>query len=253
VPSPDEPQIPSTKATDREPLTRRSFLATTAHTAALGGALALVPIKLLSGCDASTDEGDEVQSLAASPIDLSCDVMQGFNFRTDITTQIGFITALKIGDEVMTADITCKDPLNNANDKKVVGVMSYCGWIGAATDPLNMNVLVSETAKNKVDTLTKMNMSNVEVDVTFDCYDYDPVEATYYKRFHSGEATLKGLIYGQGDDLAIRIVLEPNAVVQEPRNYTLSLGIKPQPSQQELHYAGSAGDEVAMQWGVTED
>ena len=50
--------------------------------------------------------------------------------------QIGFMTSLKIGGTEMTADITCKDPENNASDKKVVGVMSYTGWTASATDPL---------------------------------------------------------------------------------------------------------------------
>ena len=189
--------------------------------------------------------------MVANPVDLNHDMMQGFNFRKDKMVQIGFVTSLKIGDTTLTADITCKDPENNQSDKKVVGVCSYTGWTASATDPLNLNIQVSETAKNTLDTLTKKNMSNVEIDFQFDCYHYDPSEKKYYKNFHSNDTDMKGLIYGQGDDLAIRITLDPNTVVQEPRNYTLSLGIKPQPTQQELHYASSVSDKLVMQWGIT--
>ena len=189
--------------------------------------------------------------MVANPVDLNHDMMQGFNFRKDKMVQIGFVTSLKIGDTTLSADITCKDPENNQNDKKVVGVCSYTGWTASPTDPLNLNIQVSETAKNALDTLTKKNMSNVEIDFQFDCYHYDPSEKKYYKNFHSNDTDMKGLIYGQGDDLAIRIVLDPNTVVQEPRNYTLSLGIKPQPTQQELHYASSVSDKLVMQWGIT--
>ena len=189
--------------------------------------------------------------MVSNPVDLNHDMTQGFNFRKDRMVQIGFVTQLKIGDTDMTADITCKDPENNQNDKKVVGVCSYTGWTASATDAVNMNIQVSETAKNKLDALTKKNMANVEVNFKFDCYNYDPSEKKYYKNFHTNDTTMKGLILSQGDDLAIRIVLSPSTVVQEPRNFTLSMGIKPQPTQQELHYASSVSDKLVMQWGIT--
>ena len=189
--------------------------------------------------------------MVANPVDLNHDVVQGFNFRKDKMVQVGFVTQLKIGDVDLTADITCKDPENNQSDKKVVGIAGYTGWTASATDALNMNIQVSETAKNKLDVLTKKNMSNVEVDFKFDCYNYDPSEKKYYKNFHTNDATMKGLIVSQGDDLAVRILLQPSTVVQEPRNFTLSMGIKPQPDAQELHYASSVSDKLVMQWGIT--
>ena len=180
--------------------------------------------------------------MVANPVDLNHDVMQGFNFRKDKMVQIGFVTQLKIGDVDLTADITCKDPENNQSDKKVVGVAAYSGWTASPTDAVNLNIQVSETAKN---------MSNVEVDFKFDCYNYDPSEKKYYKNFHTNDTTMKGLIVSQGDDLAVRIVLQPSTQVQEPRNFTLSMGIKPQPNAQELHYASSVSDKLVMQWGIT--
>ena len=189
--------------------------------------------------------------MVANPVDLNHDVVQGFNFRKDKMVQIGFVTQLKIGDVDLTADITCKDPENNQSDKKVVGVSSYTGWTASPTDAINLNLQVSEDAKNKLDVLTKKNMSNVEVELKFDCYYYDPNEKKYFKNFHTNDSTMEGLIVSQGDDLAIRIVLQPNTVVQEPRNFTLSMGIKPQPKAQELHYASSVSDKLVMQWGIT--
>jgi hypothetical protein len=189
--------------------------------------------------------------MAINTIDQVCDMTQGFNFRKDMQTQIGYVTKLKIGDVELSADMTMKDPEENQNDSKVVGIASYVGWSVSPTDPVNLNIQVSETVKNKLDTLTKKNMSNVEVEVAFDCYGYDPNEKKYFKNFHTNEKEMKGLIFGQGDDLAIRIQLELNQMVQEPRNYTLSLGIKPQPAEQELHYASSVSDKLVMQWGIT--
>ena len=135
--------------------------------------------------------------------------------------------------------------------KKVVGIASFVGWSASPTEPVQMNIQVSETAKNKLDTLTKKNMSNVEVDFKFDCYNYDPNEKKYFKNFHSNDTALKSLINGEGDDLAIRINLQQDQIVQEPRNYTLSMAVKPQPKAQELHYASSVSDKLVMQWGIT--
>ncbi|MEE2788032.1 MAG: hypothetical protein VX589_11885 [Myxococcota bacterium] len=185
-------------------------------------------------------------------IEIACDMNQGFNFRKDVMTQIGMINRLKIGDVELAADITLKDPENNQTDKKVVGVLNYIGWGAAPTEQVTVAVQVTETAKNKLDGLTKKNMSNIEVDLDFDCYTYDPREKKYFKNFHSNDVDMKGLIFGEGDDLAIRIHLDQNQMVQAPRNYTLELGVKPQPTAQDLHYASSVNDKLVLQWGVTE-
>ncbi|MEE2786716.1 MAG: hypothetical protein VX589_05205 [Myxococcota bacterium] len=190
-------------------------------------------------------------SMPNNDISLTLDMQQGFNFRKDVMTKIGFVTALKIGDTDMAKDFTLKDPENSQNDKKVVGVLSYLNWSGSPTEPVNLNVQVSEDAKNKLDVLTRKNMSNVEVQYQFDCYNYDPKEKKYFKNFHANSTDMKGLIHGEGRDLAITMHLDPNGYVQEPANYTLELGIKPQATQQDLHYASSVSDKLVMQWGVS--
>ena len=57
---------------------------------------------------------------------------------------------------------------------------------------------------------------------------------------------------GKGKDLDIQIQLEASPIVQEPRNYTLVIGVKPKSKAQELHYASSVSDKLVMQWGVDE-
>ena len=64
-----------------------------------------------------------------------------------------------------------------------------------------------------------------------------------------------GTIANFGADLAIRLQLDPSLVVQEPRNYGLSMSIKPragEAKQQELHYASAVEDKLVMPWGVRE-
>ena len=93
--------------------------------------------------------------MTMNPVQLPCNVVQGFNLRKDRQVQVGFITEMKIGDVTLSADISCKDPESNQSDKKVVGIASFVGWSASPTEPVQMSIQVSETAKNKLDTLTK--------------------------------------------------------------------------------------------------
>ena len=43
-------------------------------------------------------------------IQKNLNVRQGYNFKKDIQSTVGFITALKIGDKEVKADQTVKDP-----------------------------------------------------------------------------------------------------------------------------------------------
>jgi hypothetical protein len=64
------------------------------------------------------------------------DVYQGFNFRKDKQTNIGFINSLKIGTVTLAADITAKDPMAPTTDVTVVAVMSDFVWGLGVTDGL---------------------------------------------------------------------------------------------------------------------
>jgi hypothetical protein len=184
-------------------------------------------------------------------IDISCDLAQGFNFRKDAQAQIGFITSLKIGDVKLDADIELVDPENNANKTKVVGVASYVSWTESATDHAEMVFQVCEDAKNKLDTLTKKNMSNIEVEFKFDCYNYDTKEGKYFKNFHTNDKAMEGILAKNGEKLELQIQVQANMMVQEPRNYMARIQVKPQPKAQEMHYASSVSDKLVLAWGRT--
>lgn len=189
--------------------------------------------------------------MPANTLNIGCDLAQGFNFRKDVMSQIGMVAKLKIGEIDLTPDIVLKDPENNQIDTKAVGVLSHIKWGGSPTDAIELYVQIGEEAKNKLDTLTKKNMSNIEVGLEFDCFAYDPREKKYFKNFHTNEASIEGLILGEGKDLAVQIGLDPNPMIQQPLNYQLSMAIKPQAKEQTLHYSSSVQDKLVMQYGIT--
>ena len=117
--------------------------------------------------------------MPANTIDLTCDVMQGFNFRKDVTAQVGFLTSMKIGTTALPVDITCKDPTSGSTDLKVVGVISFAGWSVSPTQPVNLAVQVSEATKNKmfgfieefVQIFSNLLDEQIFLHIDFDVYD----------------------------------------------------------------------------------
>ena len=207
--------------------------------------------------------------LPMNQVELNADVVRGFNLRNDAQAQLCYLTALKVGDIELVADITVQDPdLGRRWGKKtfgehmqVVGVSSYTGWETTPTAPVTIVTQVSETARSKLDVLltkaSSMPPPNLlDADFKFDCYNYDFHAQRYYKNFHANDTTLLGSIVAgrTGDALAIHLSTEPGMAVPEPRNYLLSMNIVPRAGapQQALHYASSVTDKLVMPWGIEE-
>jgi hypothetical protein len=178
------------------------------------------------------------------------DVYQGFNYKKDKQTPVGFITKLKLGDTDLTADLTCKNPMNPTEDLKVISVLSDVLWETGVTDALYFSGQVSVTNKQSMALLLYTSMTNVLVEYQFSVYEYDPKEKEYYLCFHSNATDMKGLLEKRGDELNLSIADDPSTQVQSPINYAFSSGIKPQPSAQALQVAVGKGKNFAKAWGL---
>ena len=91
--------------------------------------------------------------MASNRIEIPCDMNQGFNFRKDVMTQIGMINKLKIGDVDLWL-ISSKRPRKQQTDRRSL-VFCSSDQAFTATDTVNVTIQVTESAKNKLDTLTK--------------------------------------------------------------------------------------------------
>ena len=125
------------------------------------------------------------------------DVYQGFNFRKDKQTNIGFINSLKIGTVTLAADITAKDPMAPTTDVTVVAVMSDFIWGLGVTDSLSLNGQICLPNKQSIGGLLLSDLSNVAVEVQLTIYEYDALQKKYFKSFCS-DAVLKGLVERKG-------------------------------------------------------
>ena len=183
---------------------------------------------------------------------FSCDVSQGFNFQKDAQDLVGHISKLKIGDKDMAVDLGVTNPEDLAGDKiKVVGVVSDIYWEGGFAQPIQFSCQVSNANKKTLAILTNSEMSNTAVEFAFEIYDYDPDEKKYYKAFHTDGAAIKGLVEKSGGSLSIGISTDQSMEVMSPNNFTLTLGVMPEDTEQETHLAFSVSVKLVKRWGVT--
>ncbi|RKG85429.1 hypothetical protein [Corallococcus terminator] len=184
----------------------------------------------------------------------SLDVYQGFNFKKDKQTSVGYITALTIGGVALKADQeTIKDPENPdaVIADKVVAVLNHYQWDTGVTDAMYFSGQVSVANKQAVAEMLLGKFSNIEVVVKYVVYEYDPLGKKYFKS-NFLDAEIKGLLEKNGDELNMSVADNESREVQSPKNYTFNIGVKPQALEQSLNLATSSTKKLAKKWGVTE-
>ena len=181
----------------------------------------------------------------------SCDIQQGYNFKKDIQTSVGYLTSLKIGDVTLKADQTVKDPLAPETDFPVVAVLSGAMWELGVTDTLYYTGQISVYNKQQTQLLVYKDLSKVDVVFKFSVYSYDPIEKKYFKcLLGTDDAELNGLLEKTGADLNLSVSDDASAEVQSPENYAFQVGVKPQPAAQVVTVATSFSDKVVKSWGM---
>lgn len=200
------------------------------------------------------------------------DPTQGFNFKKDYQKTIGFLTMLKIGTESFAADFTVNSPMAvttasgittqataTAGALNVVAVLKSISWAMGDTDPLVFKGLLSIAGKQAFSALLYASMIDIDVEVGFVIYEYDPLAKKYYAAFSnsaqgSTDATATG-VKGQirKEDVNLKMVIQPeaDAAVQSPINYEFDLEVVPKPVVQSLLFATSSTRKVTKSWGRT--
>jgi hypothetical protein len=182
------------------------------------------------------------------------DVYQGFNFKKDKQTPVGYITAITIGDQALTADQeTIKDPEQPANNlsSKVVAVLNHYLWETGVTDAMYFSGQISTANKQLLAQLILGSFANINVTFNYVIYEYDPIAKKYFKSNYT-DAALNGLLEKNGDDLNVSVADNEAREVQSPKNFTFQIGIKPKSTEQSINVATASQKNIVKQWGVTE-
>lgn|SRR5690606_19381101 len=180
----------------------------------------------------------------------NCDIVQGYNYKKDVQTPVGYITKLKIGDVDLPVDQTVKDPLSPENDLKVVAVLSGAMWGLGPTDAVYLSGQVSVATKQSCVELIYRSLTKVEVIFQFCVYEYDPLAKKYFKCLQCNDVDLKGILEKNGQDLNVGVADERSTEVQSPENYAFYVGIKAQPEAQSITIASGDQKNVVKNWGI---
>jgi len=185
----------------------------------------------------------------------SLDIYQGFNFKKDKQTSVGFVTKLQLGEVLLAADqASIKDPEQPGQNisAKVVGVLNHYLWETGTTDAMYLSMQVSVSNKTNLSAKLLTDWTNMEVTFGYVIYEYDPKEKKYFKSNWT-EAELKGILEKNGNDLNLTVADDPSTEVQSPKNFTLQVGIKPQTIEQMVNMATGTGKNLSKIWGITAD
>jgi len=185
----------------------------------------------------------------------SLDIYQGFNFKKDKQTAVGFVTKLELGDVPLAADQTSiKDPEQPGQNigTNVVGVLNHYMWETGTTDAMYLSMQVSVSNKTNLSAKLLTDWTNMEVTFAYVVYEYDPKEKKYFKSNWT-ETDLKGILEKNGDELNLTVADDPSSEVQSPKNFTLQVGVKPQTLEQMVNMATGTGKNLSKIWGITAD
>jgi hypothetical protein len=178
------------------------------------------------------------------------DVVQGYNFKKDKSTPVGYITAITIGADTYTADQAVFPPTTPTTSTKVVAVLSDVLWELGVTDTIHFSGQISITNKQTMLAAIYNNLTSVLCTFTFSIYEYDPVAKKYIVSFTSGTTTMNGILEKRGSELNLTVADDASTEVQSPENYTFMVGIKPQPSAQTLTITTADTKNISKAWGV---
>ncbi|AKF85823.1 hypothetical protein SAMN05443572_109357 [Myxococcus fulvus] len=182
------------------------------------------------------------------------DVYQGYNFKKDKQSPVGYILSITIGGEALVADQeTLKDPEqpDKALASKAVAVLNNYLWETGVTDALYFSGQISTANKQKISEMLLGSFSNIEVVVKYVIYEYDPLAKKYFKS-NFVDAELNGLLEKNGDALNIAVAENESREVQSPKNFTFQIGVKPKTLEQSINVAAASSKNIVKKWGVTE-
>lgn len=181
------------------------------------------------------------------------DVYQGYNFKKDVQTAVGYITAMKVQAKDLPADqnVPTPDPDQQGADTSVVAVLTRVYWGTGLTDAIYFSGQISNENRKTLAEAVINSLTNVEIEFTFDVYEYDPgdKEPAYFKCI-SGE-NLRGLVEKSGEDLSLAVANMPSDEVQSPQNFSFQVGIKPQAREEKTITIGvSKSAKIPKKWGI---
>lgn len=178
---------------------------------------------------------------------IDCNVSKGFDFTTENTETIGYLTALEIDGVPLDADLEVVDPTNPEATLNVVGVLESVNWNNAQTKPLSFVARISASNKLAVDGLTLVGAERVLMKFSVFTDNNNTTTEDYYASFHTNNVTVAGL----QSQLVMGETVQTD--VPDPANYRLTLDLAADTTTAHLlQRTDSLGLALSWIWGNIE-
>ena len=186
---------------------------------------------------------------------------QGFNFRTDVQSGYGYVTALSLNAAThplaLPADISVAT--SGAARENVVGVLTSLSWGGNVGDPISLHFNVSSRNRTQIQELLHEGLKDTGVSFEFIILQFDQIAHKWYtaagssRYFSSSAIALKGNIARMGKD---KLLLElpsnlQNEMVKSPENWEVVLTVAPAAFQQSIGLQLAPDRVNVKSWGLT--
>jgi hypothetical protein len=186
---------------------------------------------------------------AAPEIEYTLDPSQGFAFRSDLHTAVGFITSLSVGGKSFPADFRITVPTTPGQLTPVVGVLTSFSWAGGVSDPIALQARLSVQNRQLAQSLLQQGLSNTNVSCSLAIYGYDPVGQKYFLAL-SGPSNGVAVIQKNGQILAWSLATSSGPTPSSPQNWAMNLSLVP-PTGVAQTFAWSNGPgPVVKSWGI---
>ena len=150
----------------------------------------------------------------------------------------------------MAADFEVKDPMNPTTAMKVVAVLSDTSWAVGATDAFYFSGQVSAPNRQDMQLATYLDLTNVETLFSSTCTVYDPVAKVLPRPSTPATSSSRASWRRNGRDLNLAASDMPSSEVQSPINYSFHIGVKPQPTEQNITWPLPTRRTLSKFWGV---
>lgn len=184
-------------------------------------------------------------------INAECDAKAGYNFVLGNTGKIGHLLELSFSNagKDLAADTPVPNPMNPEEKVNVAGVLDNISWEGGPTDPTSLSFRLSPGNKATLQEALSSLTGGSEVDMKFVIYDYDYSTKDYFMHFHTNDAKLKYVIT---KGTKVNINTDPDRVIQQPMNFTVTVSLtgKSEGDEQDYHLAYTKNSPFARRMGV---
>lgn len=159
---------------------------------------------------------------------------------------IGHLLKFSLGDESLEADFPVTDPESPDDAKKVCALLTVSRWDREVGGVLYLGGRVTSANRSKLARSNAQKNQGTKCKFDLVWYMYDEPSNSYFKYFHTNDQEIEAVV---AKGYSLYIAPNTSTDLTQVRNSEFSIGVIGSDSKdQDLHYAPSSTDKLAIQY-----